>query len=94
VKHFLINCPFYHHERHVLCTKLRCNAGSLSFLLSSPVTALPVLKFVHATGRFKAHFRTKLKDKIPTRAWHNAKLHKAYEALDKTISNTSQKNKC
>ena len=53
MKHFLINCLFYRHERHTLHTKLRCNASSLSFLLSGPVAALPVLKFVHATGWFK-----------------------------------------
>ena len=66
MKHFLIDCPYYRHKRHALHTKLRCNAGSLSFLLSSPIAALPVLKFVHATGRFKAHFGKNLEDKIPT----------------------------
>ena len=31
VKHFLLDCPYYQHERHTLCTKLRCNSDSLSF---------------------------------------------------------------
>jgi hypothetical protein len=56
VKHYLLDCPFYHKERHTLQSKLRCNAHSLSFLLSSPVTIKPLLKFVHSTGRFKAFF--------------------------------------
>ena len=68
MKNFLIDFPFYRHERNALHTKLRHNASSLLFLLSSPVAALPVLKFVHVTGRFKAHFRKNLEDKIPTRA--------------------------
>ena len=67
VKHFLIDCLFYQHERHALQQKLRCNASSLSFLLSCPVAVLPVLKFVHATGQFKAHFEKSIKDKIPTK---------------------------
>ena len=83
VKHFLIDCPLYRHERHVLNTKLRRNAGSISFFLSSPVVVLPVLKFVHATGCFKTHFGKDLKDKIPTRAQRNAEPHKAYESLKK-----------
>ena len=93
VKHFLIDCPFYCHGRHMLNTKLRHNAGSISFLLSSPVAVLPVLKFVHATGRFKAHFGKHLKDKIHTKARHNAELHKAYETHDKIIADASRKSK-
>ena len=76
VKHFLIDCPFYHHKRHTFHTKLRCNARSLLFLLSSPVTVLPVLKFVHMTGWFKAHFRKNIKDKILTKAQHYVRLMK------------------
>jgi hypothetical protein len=54
VKHFLLDCPFYRKERHSLQTKLRRNAHSLSFLLSSPVAIKPLLNFIHATGRFKS----------------------------------------
>ena len=50
IKHFLIDCLFYQHECHALLQKLRHKASSLSFLLSSPIAILPVLKFVHATG--------------------------------------------
>ena len=54
VKHFLLDCPSYHRERHKLQMKLCCNAFSLSFLLSSPVAVKPLLKFVHSTGCFKS----------------------------------------
>ena len=56
IKHFLLDCPSYRRERHELRSKLRRNASSLSFLLSSPVAVKPLLKFVHSTGRFKPFF--------------------------------------
>jgi ribonuclease HI len=58
VKHFLLDCPFYRRERHELQSKLRRNAHSISFLLSSPVATKPLLKFVHSTGRFKPFFES------------------------------------
>jgi hypothetical protein len=42
VRHFLLDCPQYVRERHELRGKLRCNSGSLSFLLSSPIAVLPL----------------------------------------------------
>jgi ribonuclease HI len=54
VKHYLLDCPFYRRERHELQTKLRRNAYSITFLLSSPVTIKPLLKFIHSTGWFKS----------------------------------------
>ena len=57
VKHFLLNCPYYRQQHHILQRKLCWNAGSLSFLLNSPVAVLPLLKFVHSTGWFKAFFK-------------------------------------
>ena len=56
VKHFLIDCPFYRHKRHALHTKLRCNTGSLSFLLSSPVAVLPLLKFCARNRSIQSSF--------------------------------------
>ena len=94
IKHFLIDCPFYRCERHALHMKLRHNASSLSFLLSSPVAVLPLLKFVHATGRFKTHFGKNIEERIPTRVQRNAELRVAYETLDKAITDASKKNKC
>ena len=93
VKHFLIDCLFCRHERHALHTKLTHNASSLSFLLSSPVAVLPLLKYVHATGRFKSHFGKNVEDKIPTRAQCNAELRTAFKTLDKVITDASKKNK-
>ena len=61
VKHFLLDCPHYARKRHELQLKLCCNAGSLSFLLNSPVAVFPLLKFVHSTGCFKFFFG---KDKL------------------------------
>jgi ribonuclease HI len=62
VKHFLLDCPFYRRERHELQTKLRRNASSLSFLLSSPAATKPLLKYVHSTGRFKPFFESGNRD--------------------------------
>ena len=93
VKHFLIDCPFYQRERHALHMKLRRNTSSLSFLLSSPVAVLPLLKFVHATGQFKTHFGKNVEERIPTRAQHNAELHVAYKTLNKAITDASKKIK-
>jgi hypothetical protein len=53
VKHYLLDCPFYRKERHTLQSKLCHNTHSLSFLLSSPITIKPLLKYVHSTGHFK-----------------------------------------
>ena len=93
VKHFLIDCLFYRCERHALHMKLRHNTSSLSFLLSSPIAVLPLLKFIHATGRFKTHFGKKAKERIPTRARRNAELRVAYKTLNKAITDASKKNK-
>ena len=74
VKHFLLDCPHYRRERHELQQKLRRNASLLSFLLSSPITVLPLLKYVHSTGRFKAFFGKDKRDKILTNSRRNAEL--------------------
>jgi ribonuclease HI len=72
VKHFLLDCPQYARERHELRRKLRRNADSLPFLLSHPSATLPLLKYVHATGRFKPHFGKDPNDSIQTNARRNA----------------------
>jgi len=72
-----MDCPFYARERHKLQRKLCRNAGSLSFLLSSPDAVLPLLKFVHATGRFKSFFGKDPKDKILTNSRKNAEIRQA-----------------
>jgi hypothetical protein len=87
VKHYLMDCPFYAQERHELQRKLRRNAGSLSFLLSSPDAVLPLLKFVHATGRFKSFFGKDPKDKILTNSRKNAEIHQAAVRFEDAINN-------
>ena len=89
VKHFLIDCPFYQQERHEMCLKLRRNADSLSFLLSSPIAVKPVLKFIHATGHFKSHIGKNLEDRVPTKSRRNAELRKEFEALQKFIKDAA-----
>jgi hypothetical protein len=90
VKHFLLDCPQYVQERHKLRIKLRRNASSLSFLLSSPEAVLPLLKFVHATGRFKTFFSKDIDERIHTNSRKNAELRAAAEALETTIRNNSR----
>ena len=85
VKHFLLDCPHYRNEHHALQRKLHRNAGSLSFLLSSPVAVLPLLKFVHTTGHFKSFFGKEKEDKIHTNSCHNGELWVAAEKLKSTI---------
>lgn len=53
VRHFLLDCPEYAHERHILQRKLRREAGNLSYLLSNPTALLPLLRYVHSTKRLK-----------------------------------------
>jgi hypothetical protein len=90
VKHFLLDCPFYQRERHNLESKLRCHTSSISFPLSSPVAVLPLLKYVHATGCFKTHFRKELEERVLTNAHCNAELRSTFEQLKKTIANTTK----
>ena len=85
VKHFLLDCPHYKNEWHTLQRKLHRNAGSLSFLLSSPVEVMPLLKFVHTTGRFKMFFGKEKSDKIHTNLCRNGKLQLAAEKLESTV---------
>jgi hypothetical protein len=66
VKHFLLDCPHYRREWHTLQCKLRHNAGSLSFLLNNLAAVIPLLKFVHSTGRLETFFGKDNKDKIHT----------------------------
>ena len=85
IRHFLLNCPHYRQKWHALQRKLCQNAVSLSFLLSSPVVVLPLLKFVHATGRFKMFFGKDVNDKIRSNAQHNRELWQAVDKLELAI---------
>lgn len=56
ISHFLFDCPQYRRERHVLQRKLKRKADSLSYLLSKPDASIPLLSYIHATGRLKPTF--------------------------------------
>ncbi|KAF5386072.1 hypothetical protein D9615_002179 [Tricholomella constricta] len=59
VRHFLLVCPHYQFERHHhLRRNLRRKAESLSHLLSSPDALKHLLRFIHATKRFKSAAET------------------------------------
>ena len=85
VRHYLLDCPFYRNERHSLQRKLHRNTGSLSFLLSSPIAVMPLLKYVHTTGRFKSFFGKDAADKICTNSHHNRELWLAAKKLESNI---------
>jgi len=53
VTHYLLQCPHYQHECHILRCKLKCKADSLLFLLSNPLATKPLLNFIHTTKLFK-----------------------------------------
>ena len=52
VTHYLLQCPHYQYEHHILRCKLKRKADSLPFLLSDSVTTLPLLKFICGSKRF------------------------------------------
>ena len=81
-----MDCPFYARERHELQRKLHRNAGSLSFLLSSPDAVLPLLKYVHATGRFRSFFGMDPEDKILTNSCKNAEICQAAVRFETAIN--------
>jgi hypothetical protein len=55
VRHYLLICPHYQHERHILRQKLKRKADSIPFLLTKPEAIKPLLGYIHATKRFKTH---------------------------------------
>ena len=83
VKHYLLDCPKYNAERHTLQGKLRRNSSSLSFLLSSPVAVKPLLKYIHATGRFKSYFADP--DKHLTNAQEDANLRANIQGFEEFL---------
>jgi ribonuclease HI len=52
VKHYLIQCPHYQHERHILRRKLKRSADSLPFLLSNRAAITPLAIYIRSTKRF------------------------------------------
>ena len=85
VKHFLLNCPHYRQQQHVLQRKLCHNMSSLSFLLNSPVAVKPLLKYIYSTRQLKHLFSKDKDDKIETNAHHNGELRTAGEWLKLSV---------
>lgn len=52
VVHFLLECPKYRHERYILQRACRTRRLGLDVLLDRQASVIPLLAFVHATGRF------------------------------------------
>ena len=62
VHHFLFNCTRYHREHSILHRKLRRRTHDISHLLTHPAATLPLLKYIHMTGRLKQTFGTICQD--------------------------------
>jgi ribonuclease HI len=56
VFHYLIQCPHYRHERHLLARKLKRRALSMRNLLNDNDALLPLLSYVHSTSRLRSTF--------------------------------------
>jgi len=53
VHHYLLSCPFYQRERHVLVNALGRKASSISYLLTDPNATPHLVQYVNASGRLK-----------------------------------------
>jgi hypothetical protein len=56
VQHFLLSCPQYVRERHILSNGLRRSASSIPFLLSNKKASAPLIRYVNSTGGLKSTF--------------------------------------
>ncbi|EIW79477.1 hypothetical protein CONPUDRAFT_125804 [Coniophora puteana RWD-64-598 SS2] len=56
IHHYLFDCPAWGRARHALIRALGRDAESLSFLLTNTKATQPLMRYVNATGRFKAIF--------------------------------------
>ncbi|KAG2743247.1 hypothetical protein P692DRAFT_20671378, partial [Suillus brevipes Sb2] len=54
VHHYLLACPHYRKERHLLTAALGRDASSIQFLLSAPEATPHLVTYINATGRMKA----------------------------------------
>ena len=62
VHHFFFDCTRYRRERSILHRKLRRHTHDISHLLTHPTATLPLLKYIHMTGRLKQTFRAIYQD--------------------------------
>ena len=57
VKHFILECPKYGHERHILFHNWpRCRDIPLSLLLADQAAFKPLLRYIQDTGRFPTQY--------------------------------------
>ena len=53
VQHFLMDCPAYKHERWTLYRQSKIREPTLKALLNKEESAIPLAKYIRATGRFE-----------------------------------------
>ncbi|KAG1750864.1 hypothetical protein EDB19DRAFT_1629030, partial [Suillus lakei] len=53
VQHYLLTCPHYACDQHVLSSILRRQASSIMYLLTNAKALAPLIRFINSTGRFK-----------------------------------------
>jgi ribonuclease HI len=56
IQHFLLSCPQYARERHILTNTLGRRALSIPFLLSNQKANAPLIRFINSTSRLKPTF--------------------------------------
>lgn len=56
ILHFLVQCPKYNQERHMLNRKLKHRAHDIDFLFGHETAILPLLLYVHTTSRLRETF--------------------------------------
>ncbi|OAX31072.1 hypothetical protein K503DRAFT_704273 [Rhizopogon vinicolor AM-OR11-026] len=54
--HFLLSCPFYQRERHILINTLGRKASSIPFLLTDTNATPHLVQYINASGRLKTTF--------------------------------------
>ncbi|KIK78274.1 hypothetical protein PAXRUDRAFT_164415 [Paxillus rubicundulus Ve08.2h10] len=56
IVHFILACPQYVRECHILRRKLRRQALNLPYLLSNSKAVTSLIDYIHSMGRLKATF--------------------------------------
>lgn len=56
IHHYILDCPQYSREHHILRNALCCKASSILYLLTSKEVTQPLMRFISSSGRFKPTF--------------------------------------
>ncbi|KDQ52345.1 hypothetical protein JAAARDRAFT_138694, partial [Jaapia argillacea MUCL 33604] len=56
VEHFLLFCPAYARQQHILDRTLRAKGRDLGFLLTNPKAFMPLFRYISGTKRFEKAF--------------------------------------